>query len=199
MKKYLILLLSFMTIALISSCGGDKKNAKADDDLDRKVANKGEALLQDETDVGEMINYPEVAENESKGMERSFENAPPLIPHTVKGMMVITKQHNMCLKCHMPDKAKAEHATPMPATHFTDFRPKIEEKGGVYKVKAKENEIVSASTHKKVNMAQYNCNQCHVPQAKTTVKIKNTFKPVFRNARNKNRSNLKDNISEGVN
>ncbi len=198
MKRYLIALLSLMIVTLISSCGGDKKDTKFDNDLDKKVANKGEALLQDETDVGEMVNYSDVAENKSKSLDRSFENAPPLIPHTVKGMMVITKEHNLCLKCHMPDKAKAEGATPMSPTHFTDYRPQIVEKDGVYEVKAKENEIVSASTDKKVNMAQYNCNQCHVPQAKTTVKIKNTFKPVFRNSRNKNSSNLKDNISEGV-
>jgi len=199
MKKYLTVLLSLVFIALISSCNGNRKDVKANNNLDKEVANRGEALMKDEVEIGEMATYSNVAENKSESIDRSFENAPPLIPHTVKGMMVISKEHNLCLKCHMPDKAKTEKATPMPITHFTDYRPQIEEKDGVYNVNAKENEIVSVSTNKKVNMAQYNCNQCHVPQTNATVQIKNTFKPVFRNASNKNKSNLKDNISEGIN
>jgi len=199
MKKYLTVLLSLIMMILISSCGGDKKVNEVDNDMDKKVANRGEALMKDEVDIGEMATYPDVAENKSESMDRSFENAPPLIPHTVKGMMVITKEHNQCLNCHRPEKAKAEGATPMPSTHFTDYRPQIVENDGVYKVKAEEGEITSVSTkNKKVNMAQYNCNQCHVPQTNATVEIKNTFKPVFRNSSSKGKSNLSDNISEGV-
>ncbi len=200
MKKFLIVLISLVLMVFISSCSGEKKDGKIQDDLGTKVANKSEILLKDETDVGEMAKYSDVAENKSEPIDRSFENAPPLIPHTVKGMMVITKEHNLCLKCHMPEKAKAEKATPMPQTHFTDYRPQIVENNGMYKVKAKEGEITSISTkNKQVNMAQFNCNQCHVPQTNATVLIRNTFKPVFRNSSGKGKSNLKDNISEGVN
>ncbi len=195
MNKYLTIIIIFIFTGFIVSC--DKKTEKKDN-LDQKVANTSESILKDDIDIGKMATYSDVAENKSKPIERSFENAPPLIPHTVKGMMVITKEHNQCLNCHRPEKAKAEHATPMPATHFTDYRPEIVEKDGIYKVNAKEGEVIAAKRKKKVNMAQYNCNQCHVPVTNATVKIKNTFKPVFRSSSQKNRSNLSKNFDEGV-
>ena len=195
MNKYLTIIIIFIFAGFIVSC--DKKTEKKDN-LDQKVANTSESLLNDDVDIGKMATYSDIAEDESQSINRSFENAPPLIPHTVKGMMVITKEHNQCLNCHKPEKAKAEDATPMPPTHFTDYRPEILEKDGIYKVNAKEGEIVASKTNKKVNMAQYNCNQCHVPMTNATVKIKNTFKPVFRSSNSKNRSNLSKNFDEGI-
>ena len=34
-------------------------------------------------------------------LERSFENAPPLIPHNLDDMLPITTDNNMCLSCHI--------------------------------------------------------------------------------------------------
>ena len=198
MNKYLTIFLSLVIVALFSSCKNDAEKSTTDNNFDKKEANKGEALLQDEVEIGKMATYADVAENESESMDRSFENAPPFIPHTVKGMMVITKSHNLCLNCHRPEKAKAENATPMPVTHFTDYRPEIIEKNGVYAVNAIEGEVTAVSTNKKVNMAQYNCNQCHVPLTNATVMFRNTFKPVFRKSTDKNRSNLVENMAEGI-
>ena len=194
MNKYLFIIAMFFII----SCDNNTNKVDSVDNIDQKVANKGDALLRDEVDLGDMATYSDIAENKSQSLPRSFENAPPLIPHTVKGMMVITKEHNLCLKCHSPEKAKAEHATPIPPTHFTDYRPAIAKTEGVYKVKAQNGEITSKSTGKQINMAQYNCNQCHVPQTNATVNIDNNFKSVFRNSANKNKSNLSKTISEGI-
>ncbi len=195
MNRYLTIIIITILAGFAVSCG---KKTEKKDNFDQKTANASESLLNDDVEIGKMANYPEVAENKAKPIERSFENAPPLIPHTVKGMMVITREHNQCLNCHLPEKAKAEHATPIPPTHFIDFRPEVVEKDGVYKVNAKEGEVVANKTKKMINMAQYNCNQCHVPQSNATVEIKNTFKPVFRSSSAKNRSNLSKNFDEGV-
>ena len=39
-------------------------------------------------------------------IERAYQNAPPMIPHDVEGMLDITPQNNACIGCH--DAAVAE-------------------------------------------------------------------------------------------
>ncbi len=66
------------------------------------------------------LQLPQV---ESKVIQRSsFENAPPLIPHDVEGMLDMTKENNACTGCHMPEVAEAVKATPIPKSHFFDMR-----------------------------------------------------------------------------
>jgi len=86
----------------------------------------------------------------------------------------------------------------MPQTHFTNFRPEIVEHDGIYEVQAEENEVVAVSTGNKINDAMFNCNQCHVPQAKVDLEVENLFQAEYRNGARKTSSNLKETITEGV-
>ncbi len=111
---------------------------------------------------------------EAKVYERSFENAPPLIPHSLQGLIPITKSHNSCLDCHAPDVAASAGATPIPRTHFIDFRSK------------------KYLGH--LAPQRFYCSECHVPQADVKPLVKNTFKPVFKNPSEKYKSDLLDNL-----
>ncbi|MCP3931400.1 MAG: nitrate reductase cytochrome c-type subunit; periplasmic nitrate reductase electron transfer subunit [Bacteroidetes bacterium] len=156
----------------------------------------GDELLAD-GGIEDFATYPDIAEIESQSMDRSFENAPPLIPHTVKGMMVITIEHNECLLCHSPEKAKEKEATPISKTHFINYRPEILEKEGKYELYPEGNEVVQQQLGK-MDHSMYNCNQCHVPQADITVQIENLFTPEFRASSSRSQSNLSENMAEGV-
>ncbi len=130
--------------------------------------------------------------------ERSFENAPPMVPHTMEGFVPIKAGVNACLACHLPAVATALKATAMPKSHFTDYRPAVVEEGGLYKVDAKEGQVVSKDLGANYNLARYNCTQCHAAQAKATVLIDNQFNPIFRAEEDAKKTNLSENIGEGV-
>ena len=68
------------------------------------------------------INYDGAMPGESALIERSYQNAPPLIPHDVKDMLPITKDNNNCLSCHDKSVAQSVGATSIPATHYFDYR-----------------------------------------------------------------------------
>lgn len=130
--------------------------------------------------------------------ERSFENAPPMVPHTMVGFVPIKAGANMCLACHLPAVAAALKATAMPKSHFTDYRPELIEEAGLYKVDAEEGEVVSKDLGAEYNLARYNCTQCHVAQVKPTIFIDNQFNPIFRAEGDSKKTNLSENIGEGV-
>ncbi len=140
----------------------------------------------------------------SKRFERAYENAPPMIPHSVDGLLPITKNNNACLGCHMPDIAPSMGATPIPPSHFTNFRPmtKIASDGkmvkeGVEITNTSDIKIV-ARQEDKLYQGRFNCSQCHAPQADVKPLVANTFTPDYRNPNEKHKSNLLDVINEGV-
>ncbi len=148
--------------------------------------------------------FDAAAPGQSKRFERSYENAPPLIPHSVEGLLPITRSNNQCLSCHTPEAAKSMNATPIPASHFTDFRPKTELKDGKIvkdgKVIKNTSDVTLAKFKKmkKLSPARFNCSQCHVPQANVKPLVENTFKPEFSDEKLKKSSNLLDVINKGV-
>jgi len=127
--------------------------------------------------------YTKAPPGQAKRFQRSYQDAPPLIPHSVDGLLPITKNNNACLGCHRPEVAKSVGATPMPPTHFIDFG------------KLPEGKIVKL---KDIDPARYNCSQCHVPQANAKPLVKNTFKPDYRNPEATKRSLLYKELLEGV-
>jgi len=97
----------------------------------------------------------------------------------------------------MPDKAPEFGAIPLPETHFTSYRPVVEEIDGVYRIGEPVGEVFEKDLGH-FNNALFNCSQCHVPQAEVTVEIPNVFDPEYRSSSEKSRSNLKDKMGEGV-
>ena len=182
-----------------------------------KKQDLGAKKVVDETDLGYRhsglngafdvpeVKYDRPAPGAAPKFERSYVNAPPLIPHSIEGLVPITAKNNQCLGCHMPAAAKGVGATPIPESHFTDFRPstKLDKNGNVVKdgkvvANATDVTIAKFKKLKKLNPARYNCTQCHVPQANVKPLVGNTFKPDFKNKKQMEHSNLLQVIDEGV-
>ena len=125
------------------------------------------------------INWTKPAAGEAQRYERSFENAPPMIPHDLEGLIPITADNNMCVTCHMPEVAKDVGATAIPKSHLYSIRNKKDLDG-------------------KLSDDRFNCTVCHVPQANVEAKFKNNFKPEYRDANSSQHSNLLDVLNEGV-
>ncbi|NPA29970.1 MAG: nitrate reductase cytochrome c-type subunit [Epsilonproteobacteria bacterium] len=190
MKKLILTALSAAVVLSFTACAGNNGESavKMDEqELNSKAApivTEEELGLRDENLYSEdgvapvKADFSRPAPGQAKTFERSYENAPPLIPHSVDGLLPITKNNNACLGCHMPNVAKSMGATPIPPTHFMDFR-----------------------TQKKLDhLAQqrFNCSQCHVPQANVKPLVENKFTAGYRNPEEKKRSNLIDTLNEGV-
>ncbi len=193
MKKIIYLIVLAIGLVLVS-CNKDNKEA-----FKVHEASSGNELLSDDVNIGDKALNPYIAEEDSKLIERSFENSPPLIQHNVKGMYVISRKKNECILCHLPNSNKDLEAKLVPQSHFTDCRRQIvQEENGLYVVQAQENEVVAVSTGTELNKAMYYCNLCHAPQAEITVEIKNLFTPDFRRSSSKKSSNLSETMKEGV-
>ncbi|MDO8281537.1 MAG: nitrate reductase cytochrome c-type subunit [Thermodesulfovibrionia bacterium] len=136
--------------------------------------------LYDEDDAAPVYGAPITKEpGTSTRFERSFENSPPLIPHDITGMLPIAQTENICMGCHMPKEAVGAGATPIPKSHLTDLDTGKDLEG-------------------KLAGSRYNCMSCHVIQTELTPAVKNIFKGGFRDDKGHYRSNLIDNLNEGV-
>lgn len=185
-----------LLIAIFISCSGRKGN-------DKKLVSETELGIIDAHVYSEETNLKRRAEivdsrpGKSVKISRSFENAPPLIPHTTTGFFPIKINSNICLSCHVPDKAEEVGAIPMPEMHYTDLRTELELKEGKYHVA--DNTKPDAVKSVEMNNAYFNCSQCHVPQTNVRVDIENLFTPEFRSKFGLERSDLSNKINEGIN
>lgn len=164
MRVILILISIFLTL-----------NAKALDDKDIGLRHSD---LVSEKQKTANIDYFAKEAGESEIFQRSFENAPPMISHTVEDMLPITADNNICESCHLPEVAKELEATAVPPSHFVDFRT------------GKKLETLA--------FQRFNCVQCHVPQANAKPLVKNSFRAVFRDKEAVHKSNLIDILNQGV-
>ena len=152
----------------------DSKEAK-----DLNILRSANDVMDEEEVKLADINWTKPAAGEAQRYERSFENAPPMIPHDLEGLIPITADNNMCVTCHMPEVAKDVAATAIPKSHLYSIRNKKDLDG-------------------KLSDDRFNCTTCHVPQANVEAKFKNNFKPEYRDANSSQHSNLLDVLNEGV-
>jgi cytochrome c-type protein NapB len=182
MKKTLILPMMILGVLVLALGGCVGAAGSGEAYTSEEIGLRKTNLLSDAGDTLKGVNYVATPAGESKNIERSFENAPPLIPHDVEGQMEITKDFNMCLSCHLPEVAKEANATAIPQTHFLTIFKKNHNAMG-----------------KQMSDARYNCVQCHVPQAAgVTQLVKNTFTPDYRAPSEMTSSNLIDRLNEGL-
>ena len=154
---------------------------------DRQLSYRNTSLEDETVVVPPEVKYTDAAPGAAKRFKRAYQDAPPMIPHSVEGLVPIKKGNNQCLGCHMPDVAPAVGATPIPQSHFTNFRPKTYVKNGVlYKnghpIKNTSDENlanVSIKPMKTLYMGRYNCTQCHAPQAKLNPLVENKFQAQY--------------------
>ena len=153
MKK---LLISSALIAGFIFTGCQTTTASSNKEV--KVTGIREASLNADSQNLPVIQYNNQAPipGKVKTYKTSFVTAPPMIPHSVKGMVPITVGNNMCLNCHLPSNAKAMGVTPMPADHFVD-------------------NFAGDKKEPKVAGSRYFCTTCHTPQAKLNPVVENKF------------------------
>ncbi len=196
-NKTLTSLLSLVAIASLAYASG----TVSEESLGLRKTN----LYSENGTSPEQAKFDAAAPGAAKTLQRAYDNAPPLIPHSVEGLLPITAKNNACLGCHMPAAAKGVGATPIPPSHFVDFRPatKVDKKGDIIKdgKVIKNTSDVKVVEHKQKTLYQgrYNCSQCHVPQANIKPLVKNNFKPDYQSASAKKKSNLLDVLNAGVN
>jgi cytochrome c-type protein NapB len=179
-------------------------------EVNEEVLGLRKTSLFDENVKPADAKYDRPAPGAAPRFERAYVNAPPMIPHSVEGLLPITAKNNQCLNCHMPDKAKAVGATPIPPTHFTNYRPDTVYKNGELikegKTVGPKGQLgnvgdIKLAKAKKLNhlyQGRFNCSQCHAPQANVKTAVANTFKPDGLVGDLKSKSNLIDTIDDGV-
>jgi len=114
-------------------------------------------------------------------IKRAFQDAPPMIPHDVTGMVPITIKDNQCIGCHDPMVAESMGATPYPSSHTTDFRPQS------YAIKGENTsdgtlDHISIKKGSKLVGARFGCTQCHASQSGEDLAVENTFEADFTSA-----------------
>ncbi len=192
-KIFQIAIIATFVANIFSACSGTRATAKV------VVTNRATAKKVEQTpfvvaisdndlsyrnlplgleDAAPAKQYSDLEPGESTTLQRSFENAPPMIPHNVDDLLPIKRDDNQCQECHHPNEAVEAGAPANPASHFYDLR-----------------------NNKKLDdlaAANFNCTQCHAPQSNAPDIIRNEFKPEYRNADSKTSSNLLDILNEGI-
>ena len=137
-------------------------------------------IYSESNTIGDKAMYSTEVAGTSKKIDRAFQDAPPMIPHSVEGLLPITINNNQCTSCHEPAIASSMGATPIPKSHFMDFRPKHNYDGKTF-TKAVDNmkNEVSVKPISQVSGARFNCTQCHTPQSTGKLIVDNTFEPSY--------------------
>ncbi|WP_415396441.1 nitrate reductase cytochrome c-type subunit [Sulfurimonas sp. CS5] len=133
-------------------------------------------LYSEDTTQGDKTKYSPDAAGSGKRFERAFQDAPPMIPHDIEGMLPITINNNACTSCHAPEVAPSMKALPYPVSHLTNFRPthKYDGKSFTKSIDNMKNEVdIKETTH--LQGARFNCTQCHAPQSQGNLAVENTF------------------------
>ena len=193
MYKKIFLISVLFAVLTIVGCKNEESNTTKQGGTSLR---KGD-LFSEDINLGEKSIVDANAPGKNSRVERAFENAPPMIPHKTDGFFPITQKNNICLSCHMPDKAEAVGSTPLPISHFTNYRPKIVNSSN-YSGESKEDLTVSEDLKGKLSFSRYNCEQCHVPLTNAKLDVRNLFEADFRNDNDKSKSNLDEKINEGV-
>ncbi|WP_026803197.1 nitrate reductase cytochrome c-type subunit [Aliarcobacter lanthieri] len=194
------LTLSILTISSLFAVSVNAANSIKEDSLGLRH----ESLLKEDKVISDETKYGTDPAGTSTKIKRAFENAPPMIPHDTEGLLPITIDNNMCTSCHDPLVAESMGATPIPKSHFTNFREYVSlNKDGQLERDGKivENSSDLKTITKPLDMlsnARFNCSACHAPQSDSANIPKNNFTPEFRSVDLNDKSNLLDVITEGV-
>ena len=144
-----------------------------------QLSYRNTSLDDEKNTVTPGAKYSDAQPGQSKKIKRAFQDAPPMIPHSVEGMLPITKNNNQCVTCHV-DSAPYDKTIPsVPVSHFTNFRPDSKAIKGV-NTSSEKLENVSIKKLNHLYQGRFNCSQCHAPQA-TNVKLvtDNKFTPEY--------------------
>jgi cytochrome c-type protein NapB len=156
MKLKKLLLFSLIGVGLLYGSNGGNSDGKY-----VKVTGIRQAPLSADSQ-----NLPSINEDttppmpgKTKPLPKAFVTAPPMIPHSIKGMVPIKVGKNQCLSCHDPKVAKGLKITPIPPSHYVD-------------------NFNGDKKKKKLAGSRYFCTTCHAPQAKVNPVVENKFESI---------------------
>jgi len=92
-------------------------------------------------------------------LPRPYAIAPPRVPHAVADFLPITRAQNACLDCHAVKDKKQGDPTPIPPSHYTDYRNAPDRVGD------------------HVAGARYVCVSCHAAKTDAPDLVGNRFRP----------------------
>ncbi|WP_415406548.1 nitrate reductase cytochrome c-type subunit [Sulfurovum sp. CS9] len=149
--------------------------------------------------TGMKVEYNTAAPGTSQRIARAFQDAPPMIPHSVEGLLPIKTGNNQCLGCHMPEVAPSVKAVAIPKSHFVDFRPKHKLVGQDFtRTTDGDKNEVSIKKLDKLSMSRFNCSQCHAPQSTGALAVSNTFQADFSDKDGASTSTWYDNMNNDL-
>ena len=122
---------------------------------DRELGLRKTALTDDR--VPPVYVFTDAAPGESQRLPRSYEGAPPLIPHSLDGLVPIQLEENTCLMCHQTGSTDPADPPQVPSSHLIDFRG------------------APGVARETVPGARWNCTACHVPQSNAPALVENRF------------------------
>jgi len=140
-------------------------------------------LYSEDSTIASKTEYRKAQAMGSTKIKRAFQDAPPMIPHDTDGMLPIKIGDNACVGCHMPEVAAGMGATPIPVSHFTNFRKAGKFTNGKFSqgVDNYKNEV-SITKENHLYGGRFNCSQCHAPQSQGNLAVENTFEARFTKA-----------------
>ena len=175
-----------ITVATTILFAANTKNVIDDDSIGlRKVD-----LLSEEKAAPDETKYGTSQPMSGYKIERAYQNAPPMIPHDVDGMLDITPQNNACIGCHDAAVAESMGATSIPKSHYINFRPKdtLQDDGSFVKGVDNMKNETSIKPIDTISNARFNCNACHAPQSTGELAVENTFEANYTRKDGKNKS-----------
>jgi len=186
--KNLTLGLATAAAILVVGCTGNNNTSKDESGM-KKTQMVTEAslglrktdLYTEDTTTGDKTKYGKSVTYSGYKINRAYQDAPPMIPHDVEGLLPITTNYNSCVGCHDAVNAVGTGATPIPKSHYTDFRPKhnYSDKDGFTKSIDNMKNEVSIKAIDKLAGARFNCTQCHTPQSTGNLAVENTFEAAY--------------------
>ena len=174
---------------------------------EKSLGLRNTGIYTENSTAADKTEYSAAAPGTSTKLKRAFQDAPPMIPHSIEGLIPIKIDNNQCLGCHMPAMAKMVNSTPIPSSHFTNFRPSTYMidgsvvKSGVVIENTSSASLKDVSIVKKGKLvgARFNCTQCHAPQSQGDLAVENNFEADYTSKDGASRSSWKGTkLMEGI-
>lgn len=115
-RSVLALLAAVATTALLPACATSKPVAIPADDLGLQ---RGPVLA---TPAPPRLVLNETAPGEAPLPPRAWVGVAPVVPHAVGDFLPVTAKENACVGCHQVAQKEKGGPTPLPRSHFVDFR-----------------------------------------------------------------------------
>lgn len=122
---------------------------------DRDMGLRRTALSDDR--VPEAVAYLGDSPGNNEKLPSSYEGAPPVIPHSLEGIVPITREENYCVACHVSGGKGPEDPPQVSRSHLIDWRS------------------APGTLREEVAGARWRCTACHVPRSTASPLVPNTF------------------------